>query len=52
MSDIRINLRISKEARDKYQAYCENHGTTVSDDLRRYIISKIKEYEKELKAAK
>ena len=41
----RLNIRISQELLEKYHAYCESVGTTCSDDLRRYITAKVKEYE-------
>ena len=41
----RLQIRISRELLERYQAYCESVCTTASDDIRRYIMAKVKEYE-------
>ncbi len=37
LKDVRINIKIEKDIREKFDKYCKAQGTTMSDELRRYI---------------
>lgn len=37
LKDVRINIKIEKDVRNKFDAYCKRQGTTMSDEIRRYI---------------
>lgn len=34
---IAIQIRVDEEKRDKFKNYCDKLGTTMSDELKRYI---------------
>ena len=37
LKDVRINVKIEKDIREQFDKYCKAQGTTMSDELRRYI---------------
>lgn len=37
-----IQIRVDQEIKDKFNIYCDNIGTTMSDELKRFIVSRVK----------
>lgn len=37
LKDVRINIKIEKDIRNKFDVFCKRQGTTMSDEIRRYI---------------
>ena len=40
---VTIQVRLDEVTRDKFQKYCETAGTSVSDELRRFIMYRLRE---------
>lgn len=38
----RIGTRLTKSEDTLYRGYCDNNNTTVAEDLRNYVLSRIK----------
>jgi hypothetical protein len=47
-----LNIKISKKEREKYNLLCKNEDTTMSQDIRKFIRSRIEELEKKNKEKK
>lgn len=43
IKDTRINIKLSTDLKAKFEKYCEDNGTTISDEIRRYITQCTKE---------
>ena len=43
VKDTRINVKLSTELKEKFEKYCNEKGTTISDEIRRYIVQCTKE---------
>jgi len=41
-----INIKIDQEERDFYNKICKKEDTTMSQDIRKFIRSRIEEYKK------
>ena len=47
-----INVKIAEEDRDFYNKICKNEDTTMSQDIRKFIRSRIEEYKKKQSESK
>ncbi len=45
--DTRVNIKLSTELKAKFEKYCVDNGTTVSDEIRRYMTQCTKDQTKE-----
>lgn len=45
--DTRVNIKLSTELKEKFEKYCVDNGTTISDEIRRYMTQCTKDQPKE-----